>query len=106
VRVGPARGANEFAILSIEGDEPVVQSRISAKGFNPDIASYPDGKRISIPQGAVAGRFGRIVEFNADEVPGDGTPAGVAMKGQPNNRHNSGMSWSRDGKTLFFISRE
>jgi hypothetical protein len=59
-----------------------------------------------IPQGALAGKFGRIIEFNPDDVTRDGTQAGVAMKGQPNHRHNSGMSWSRDGKTLFFISRE
>jgi TolB protein len=99
-------GRDEFAVLHIEGDEPEVQSRISGKGFNPDIAWHPDGKRIVIPQGAIAGQFGRIIEFNPDDVPGDGSAAGVAVNGQPNDRHNSGMSWSRDGKTLFFISQK
>ncbi|MDA1162109.1 MAG: hypothetical protein O3B13_03310 [Planctomycetota bacterium] len=99
-------GTHHFAILNMEGDMPVVQSRISADGFNPDIAWHPDGKRIAIPKAAAAGQFGRLVEFNPDDVPGDGKQAGVVMQGQPNDRHNSGMSWSRDGKTLFFISRE
>lgn len=100
------KGRDEFAIVSLEGDEPEVQVRISGKGFNPDIAWHPDGTRIAIPQGAVAGQFGRMVEFNPDDVSDDGEPAGIVMKGQPNDRHNGGMCWSRDGKTLFFISRE
>ncbi|MGZ0164609.1 MAG: TolB family protein, partial [Planctomycetales bacterium] len=101
-----AQGLDQFAVVNLKGDEPEVEARISGKGFNPDIAWHPDGKRIAIPQGAVAGQFGRMVEFNPATVADNGEKAGVPVKGQPIERHNGGMCWSRDGKTLYFISRK
>ncbi len=97
------RGLEQFAVVNLNGD---VEARISGKGFNPDIAWHADGKRIVIPQGAAAGQFGKMVEFNPDDVDEQSKQVGITVKGQPNKRHNGGMSWSRDGKTLFFISRE
>jgi Tol biopolymer transport system component len=95
------QGHDEFAIVSVESDVPTVRRRISADGFNEDIAWHPDGTRILIPQAPVDGVHGQIYEFDPAK---DDEPSRLA--GQPKDRHNAGMCWSRDGKTLFFISRK
>jgi hypothetical protein len=45
------------------------------------------------------GQPAQIFEFDPD---GDKPP--VPVVGQPADRHNAGNCWSRDGKTLFFVS--
>jgi TolB protein len=93
------QGHTEFAIVSVVKDVSTVRRRISADGFDEDIAWHPDGTRILIPKAAANGVPGQIYEFDprkADEP--------SPLLGQPKDRHNSGMCWSRDGKTLFFLS--
>lgn len=93
-------GHNEFAIINVKNEVPSLRRRISADGFNEAIAWHPDGTRILIPKAAANGEVGQIYSFdpsNEDE------PSPFA--GQPTDRHNGGMCWSRDGKTLYFISR-
>lgn len=94
------QGHDEFAIMSVESDVPAIRRRISADGFNEDIAWHPDGTRILIPKAAANGVPGQIYVYDPNKV---GEPAPLA--GQPTDRHNGGMCWSRDGKTLYFISR-
>jgi Tol biopolymer transport system component len=95
------QGHTEFAIVSVGSDVPTIRRRISAEGFHEDIAWHPDGTQILIPKAPVEGARGQIYEFNpaTNEAP---TP----LPGQPKDRHNAGMCWSRDGKTLFFVSFE
>jgi Tol biopolymer transport system component len=93
------QGHSEFAIVSVGKRDATVRRRISAKGFNEDIAWHPDGTRILIPKAPVDGVRGQIYEFDPAK---DDEPTPLA--GQPKDRHNSGMCWSRDGKTLYFIS--
>jgi beta-lactamase regulating signal transducer with metallopeptidase domain/Tol biopolymer transport system component len=94
------QGHSEFAIVNVEDDVPTIRRRINADGFNEDIAWHPDGTRILIPKAAANGVPCQIYEFGPDDAD---EPA--PLVGQPQDRHNSGMCWSRDGKTLFFISR-
>lgn len=95
------QGHDEFAIVSVGSDIPTLRRRISADGFNEDIAWHPDGTRILIPKAAANGVPGQIYAYDPNKA---GEPSPLA--GQPTDRHNAGMCWSRDGKTLFFISRK
>lgn len=92
-------GSDDIAIVSATGGEPNLKVRCSGAGFNPDIGWSPDGTRITIPRGATAEQPGAIYVFGPDD---DEEP--TPLKGQPADRHNSGMCWSRDGKTLYFVS--
>jgi Tol biopolymer transport system component len=69
----------------------------SASDLSPDIA-WGAGKILAVQQ-PVEGRPGQMLA-----VPADGAGEAVAFAGQPADRHNGGMSWSRDGKTLYFMS--
>ena len=91
----------EFAIVNVAADVPTVRRRISAKGFLEDIAWHPDGTRILIPKAPSTGVNGQIYEFDPTK---DDAPHPLA--GQPTDRNNAGICWSRDGKTLFFISMD
>ena len=95
------QGHTEFAIVSVGSDLPTIRRRIPAEGFHEDIAWHPDGTQILIPKAPVEGARGQIYAFNpaTHDAP---TP----LPGQPKDRHNAGMCWSRDGKTLFFVSFE
>ena len=92
-------GKEEFAIVSVVGNDPKLRVRCAGEDYNPDIGWHPDGKRVTIPRAPKPGQPGQIYEFDPD---GDEAPVPVA--GQPTDRHNSGMSWSKDGKTLVFVS--
>jgi TolB protein len=94
------QGHDEFVIMSVETDVPTIRHRIRADGFNEDIAWHPDGSRILIPKAAAKGVPGQIYAYDPDTAD-EPTP----LAGQPTDRHNSGMCWTRDGKTLYFISR-
>lgn len=95
-----SQGHDEFVILNVTAEEPSIRRRVSASGFQEDIAWHPDGSRILIPKAAADGAMGQIYVYDPN---GEDEPTPLA--GQPKDRHNSGMCWSRDGKTLYFISR-
>lgn len=95
------QGHTEFAIINVSAEVPTVRRRISADGFLEDIAWHPDGRRILIPRGGAGGVYAQIYEFDpaTDEQP-------KQLAGQPADRHNLGMCWSHDGKSLYYISRK
>ncbi len=95
-----SEGHDEFVIMSVDSKVPSIRRRISAAGFQEDIAWHPDGTRILIPKAAADGVPGQIYSYDPS-----GTDEPSPLAGQPTDRHNSGMCWSRDGKTLYFISR-
>ncbi len=94
-------GRAEFAIVSVDGDMATVKRRIDANDFHEDIAWYPGGSRILIPRRALNGEHAQIYEFDPE-----GTEDPKPVKGQPKDRNQGGMCWTRDGKTLYFISRD
>jgi TolB protein len=97
----------EFAVVTVArddseddtGEEPKIQVCCDAADYNEDIAWRPDGKSIVIPRGAKDNAPARLDWFRID-APTKLEP----VPGQPQNRHNSGMCWSRDGKRLYYIS--
>ncbi len=93
-------GPDEFAIVTIDADPPTVSRRINAQDFNEDIAWHPHGSRILIPRRAIVGQRGQICEFAPN-----GTDEPRVVAGQPQDRHQGGMCWTRDGRTLYFISQ-
>lgn len=92
-------GTIDIGIISATGDAPNLRVRCNGRDYNEDIAWHPDGSRIAVPRGATDGKKGQIYEFNPDD---DRPP--VLLAGQPGDRNNAGMCWSRDGKTFIFVS--
>ena len=96
-------GGDEVAIVDVRGSRRGFKVRLSgatAAQFNPDIAWHPGGSRIAMPKKSQAGEPGQIYEFDPSR---DDEP--TRLEGQPANRHNGGMCWSPDGRTLVFLSR-
>ena len=91
----------DFAIVSATPGMPKLGVICDGDGddYNEDIGWHPEGTRVSLPRKALAGRPGQIYEFNTDK----GKPL-VPLAGQPADRNNGGLCWSRDGKTLYFVS--
>ena len=94
-------GHSEFAIVNVSGDMAAVRRRIKADGYNEDIAWRPDGMRILVPRKPLHGARAQICEFSPH-----GSASPTPIEGQPDDRHQSGMCWTKDGKTLFFISHK
>ncbi len=92
-------GHSEFAIVNVTSNMAVVRRRINADNFNEDIAWHSNGSRILIPRKRIDGGQAQICEFDPN-----GTAEPVPVDGQPKDRHQGGLCWTRDGKTLFFIS--
>jgi Tol biopolymer transport system component len=92
-------GNDEFGIISATGDGPQLRIRCDGSNFDPDIGWHRDGLRITIPRKVTPGQPAQIFEFDPD---GDQPP--VLVAGQPADRNNAGNCWSRDGKTLIFVS--
>ena len=93
-------GTVEFAIVTVEGDDPQLQACADAKDYNEDIAWHPDGKSIVIPRAAREAEPARLDRFQLSD-PTKSEP----VPGLPRDRHNNGMCWSRDGKKLYYIQR-
>jgi len=94
-------GHSEFAIVNVTSNMAAVRRRINADNFNEDIAWHKDGSRIVIPRKPKDSQRAQLCEFDPDEA-AEPTP----IKGQPVDRHQGGMCWTRDGNTLFFISHK
>ena len=89
----------QIATVSVEGDDPKLRVCCRADDFYPDIAWQPGASRIVVPGKPKDGLNAQIHEFDPlkDEPP-------KRLAGQPTDRHNGGLCWSRDGKTLYFVS--
>jgi TolB protein len=94
------KGGDEIAIVSVEGD-PNLRVYCSGDEYHEDIAWHPSGTRILLPRKKSAKEPAQIDEFNPDW-----SDKPWPLKGQPTDRHNGGLGWSHDGKTLYFISWE
>lgn len=87
----------DIGIVTVDGDDPKLSVRYDGAKIQSDFAWFPDGTRIMFP---MAGPKVQLYEFDPD---GDGDP--VRYPQQPRNRNNGGECWSRDGKTLVYMSR-
>jgi Tol biopolymer transport system component len=92
-------GKEEIGIVSAIGNDPKLRVRCAGQDYDPDIGWHPDGKRVTVPRRAMPGEPAQIYEFDPD----DEKPP-FPVPGQPKDRHNGGMGWSKDGKTLVFVS--
>ena len=91
----------DIAIVSVVGDAPKLRVCCDGTEYNEDIGWHPDGARITLPRVATSSQPSQIYEFNPDK-----NDPPKLLVGQPADRNNSGMCWSRDGKTLYFISQK
>ncbi|WP_417848489.1 hypothetical protein [Thalassoglobus sp.] len=93
-----ADGTYETAIVDISEDEPKLTVCYAYKGgYGNEFAWHPDGDRITTvkwSKGAQIHSFKPAA--NVETSP---------LEGQPTDRDNVAVDWSRDGKTLYFVSR-
>lgn len=92
-----ASGGVDVGIVTVTGDDPKLRVRYDGAKVQSDFAWHPDGKRIMCP---MPGPKLQLFEFDPD-----GAAPPQRYRQQPKNRHNGGLSWSRDGKTLVYMSR-
>ena len=89
----------DIAIVSATGGSPKLRVVCEGQDYNEDIGWHPGGSRVTIPRQAMPGQPGQIYEFDPDK---EKPP--VLLAGQPADRNNAGMCWSRDGKAFYFVS--
>ena len=88
--------------MSVDGDDPQLQVVCDGSNFNPDIGWHPQTGRIAVPKRRLNSKQkGQIYVIN----PNDKDPYLDILPGQPDDRNNGGLSWSRDGKLFVFVSR-
>ena len=95
-----ANGDDEIGIVNVNDDNSGFRILCDGSEFNPDIAWSPDGTLITFPSRGTSGQPGQIFGINPHEY-----DAPIPLPGQPTDRSNSGMCWTRDGQTLYFLSR-
>ncbi len=95
-----ADGSREISILDISKKEPELSVCYSYEGgFGNEFAWHPSGDRITTVKWA-RGKGAEIHNFKPEA-----NVETTRIEGQPDDRHNVGIDWSADGKTLYFMSR-
>ena len=94
-------GALEIAIVALSDDGPELVVRGSADGIAEDFAWHPLEPMILVPKAHA--ESGRLQLFAFDP---DGTEAPTRWNRQPADRNNGGMSFSRDGRRIVYMSRD
>lgn len=88
-----------MAVVSVEGDDPQLRVRRPGDDVQSDFSWHPDGERVMFPKLPKPGQKTQlyVIDIDGDE-PAERFPL------QPKNRNNGGLCWSRDGKTLVYMS--
>ncbi len=95
-----ADGTREIAILDLSDEKPELSVCYTYEGgFGNEFAWHPSGDRITTVKWA-RGKGAEIHSFKPEA-----NVETTRMEGQPEDRHNVGVDWSADGKTLYFMSR-
>jgi Tol biopolymer transport system component len=88
----------ETATISTAANGPDLTVCCSGADVAPDFTWQPDGQKFLFPR-QIAGQLSRIYEVTAEK---NQQPVRYAL--QPEDRSNSGLDWSRDGKVFSFMS--
>ena len=92
-------GAVDLAIVSVTGGEPKLRVRCDGKQVQSDFSWTAEGNRLMFPHLPQAGQLTQLYEIDPD-----GDKPFTRYPTQPEDRSNGGLSWSRDGKTLVYMS--
>ena len=91
-------GEIDIATISTAANGPDLTVCCNGADVAPDFAWQPDGLKFLFPR-QIAGQLGQIYEVTAEK---NQQPVRYAF--QPEDRSNSGLDWSRDGKIFSFMS--
>lgn len=91
-------GGIDIATISTAANGPNLTVCCNGADVAPDFTWQPDGRKILFPR-QIAGQLSQIYEVPAEK---DQQP--VRYTSQPEDRSNSGLDWSRDGKVFSFMS--
>jgi dipeptidyl aminopeptidase/acylaminoacyl peptidase len=91
-------GEIDIATISTAANGPDLIVCCNGADVAPDFTWQPDGLKFLFPR-QIAGQLGQIYEVTAEK---NQQPVRYAF--QPEDRSNSGLDWSRDGKIFSFMS--
>jgi len=91
-------GDIDIATISTAANGPDLTVCCNGADVAPDFAWQPDGQKFLFPR-QIAGQLSQIYEVTAEK---NQQPIRYAF--QPEDRSNSGLDWSRDGKVFSFMS--
>jgi TolB protein len=91
-------GDIDVATISTAANGPDLKVCCSGADVAPDFTWQPDGQKFLFPR-QIAGQLSQIYEVTAEK---NQQPVRYAL--QPEDRSNSGLDWSRDGKVFSFMS--
>ena len=91
-------GDIDIATISTAANGPDLTVCCSGADVAPDFTWQPDGRKFLFPR-QIAGQLSQIYEVTAEK---NQQPIRYAF--QPEDRSNSGLDWSRDGKLFSFMS--
>ncbi|MDB5384651.1 MAG: translocation protein TolB [Planctomycetaceae bacterium] len=92
-------GAVDVGIVHVTGGDPKLRVLCDATDVNSDFSWLSDGKRLMFARRLAGASRNQIFEMDAE----GGKPS-VRYPKQPEDRNNIGVSWSRDGKTVVYLS--
>jgi Tol biopolymer transport system component len=92
-------GVLDIGIVAADG-EPNLKVRCDGRDIQSDFSWLSDGKQLMFPYHAAGGEFIQTYSLDPD---GDDSPTRYPR--QPDDRHTSGLCWSRDGKTFVVMCR-
>ncbi len=91
-------GEIDVATISTAANGPDLTVCCNGADVAPDFTWQPDGRKFLFPR-QIAGQLSQIYEVTAEK---NQEPVRYAF--QPEDRSNSGLDWSRDGKVFSFMS--
>ena len=91
-------GEIDIATISTAANGPDLTVCCNGADVAPDFTWQPDGRKFLFPR-QIAGQLSQIYEVTAEK---NQQPIRYAF--QPEDRSNSGLDWSRDGKVFSFMS--
>lgn len=92
-------GAIDIGIVAASG-KPNLRIRLDGRNVQSDFAWLSDGKRLMFPYHPPGSEF--VQTYSLDP---EGVDLPIRYPRQPEDRHTSGLCWSRDGKTFVVMCK-